>query len=89
MQTLFSRSLQDVQVSIILLDWSCRESFHIFDYLDKQTIPRDRYEIIWLEYFGTRPAEIARRIETGTAGPDIWGVLDMPQDAYYHKHFSL
>ena len=87
MQTLYLRPLSDVQLSIILLDWSCRESFHIFDYLDKQTIARDRYELIWLEYFNSRPNEIARRIELGTASPDIWGVLEMPEDTYYHKHF--
>lgn len=87
MKTLFSRPLADVQISFILLDWSCRESFHIFDYLDNQTVARDRYELIWLEYFDRQPEEIEQRIGRGTASPDAWVVLEMPRDAYYHKHF--
>ena len=46
------------KVSIILLDWSCRESFHILHYLNDQTIQREKYEIIWIEYYGRRPTEI-------------------------------
>ncbi|MEE9913614.1 MAG: tetratricopeptide repeat protein [Deltaproteobacteria bacterium] len=87
MQTLYIRPLPNVELSIVLLDWSCRESFHIFDDLDQQTIARDRYELIWLEYFSRRPNEITLRIEHGTASPDVWGVMEMPEDAYYHKHF--
>ena len=36
-------------VSMILLDWSCRESFHSLDYLARQTVPREQYEIVWIE----------------------------------------
>jgi len=38
-------------VTIVLLDWSCRESLHSLDYLANQTIPREQYEIIWIEYY--------------------------------------
>src|SRR5690242_4241019 len=37
------------KVSIILLDWSCRESFHAFEWLERQDVPRDQYEVIWVE----------------------------------------
>lgn len=36
------------RVSLVLLDWSCRESFHALDWLGRQDIPRDAYEIIWI-----------------------------------------
>jgi len=79
------------KVSIILLDWSCRESFHMLDYLNNQTMPRDQYEINWIEYYNKRPSAIKNKIrECERAGQlpilDRWLVLDMPNNVYYHKH---
>lgn len=79
------------EVSIILLDWSCRESFHILHYLCKQTIPREKYEIIWIEYFGRKAHEIEKCLEeshkSGTPPVvDKWLIMDMPDQIYYHKH---
>lgn len=82
---------QRPRVSLVLLDWSCRESFHIFDYLAQQDVPREQFEVIWIEYYGLEASDIARRIRAaeahGTPPPvDRWIVLDMPPAAYYHKH---
>ena len=79
------------KVSIVLLDWSCRESFHSLDYLNKQTVPRKQYEIIWIEYYGRRSPEIEMKIkECERLGKppiiDRWIVMDMPENVYYHKH---
>ena len=79
------------KVSIILLDWSCRESFHILYYLNKQTVPREQYEIIWIEYYSRRSTEIERGLkECEELGKpyilDKWIVMQMPEDVYYHKH---
>ncbi|MHC4718216.1 MAG: glycosyltransferase, partial [Planctomycetota bacterium] len=79
------------KVSIILLDWGCRESFHILDYLARQDLPRDHFEVIWIEYRDRRPEPIeqafARAAEAGAPPPiDTWVLLHMPRDVYYHKH---
>jgi hypothetical protein len=79
------------KVSIVLLDWSCRESFHILDYLENQTIPRNQYEVIWIEYYERTAPEIGeklRRCEISRRPPilDQWIRLDMRSDVYYHKH---
>lgn len=37
------------ELSIILLDNSVRERFHTLDWLSNQTVPRDKYELIWVE----------------------------------------
>ncbi|HET6430587.1 MAG TPA: glycosyltransferase [Phycisphaerae bacterium] len=78
-------------VSVILLDWTCRESFHILDYFDRQDVDRDRYEVIWIEYWDRRAGAIeqalARAGEAGRAAPiDTWIILHQPAEAYYHKH---
>lgn len=73
------RSPARPRVSIILLDWSCRESFHILDYLERQTAPRSSYEIVWIEYYDRRIAAVERRVD------QAW-VLGLPKDLYYHKH---
>lgn len=43
--------LRNPEVSIILIDWSVRESCHILDYLNTQTVERNKYEILWIEYY--------------------------------------
>ncbi len=91
MDILFENIVSAPVVSIVLLDWSCRESFHILDYLSEQTVPRGQYEVIWIEYYDRRSAEIKKRIDESIklGKPpvvDKWIVMDMPKDVYYHKH---
>ncbi|MCK4602633.1 MAG: glycosyltransferase family 2 protein, partial [Phycisphaerae bacterium] len=81
----------DVRLSVIMLDWDCRESYHVFDYLADQTIPRDRYEILWIEYYDKVAPEIQQRLDKarreGLPPPvDTWLVMEMPREVYYHKH---
>ena len=78
-------------VSIVLLDWSCRESFHILDYLEKQTIPRTQYEVIWIEYYDRKAEQIEKKLsdcELSGKPPilDQWVVMETPQNVYFHKH---
>ena len=94
METLFNRNLPEKPlVSFVLIDWSCRESFHLLHYLNKQNIERDRYEIIWIEFYGTRATGIKEGLdEYNKSGRppflDKWIVMDMPEDVYYHKHLA-
>lgn len=79
------------KVSIILLDWSCRESFHMLDYFSRQTAPREKYEILWIEYYQRCSSTIGAKLEackkTNSAPVvDQWIVLEMPEAIYYHKH---
>lgn len=68
-------------VSVILSDWSCRESFHSLRYLNEQTVARNRYELIWVEFYSRRPAEIGPQV-------DQWVILEMPDQVCYHKHLT-
>lgn len=69
-------------VSLVLLDWGVRESFHLFDYLKRQTADRDDFEILLIEYYaGVSPAAEKYADEI-----DGWALLEMPPDTYYHKH---
>ncbi|MDP3789639.1 MAG: glycosyltransferase family A protein [Candidatus Omnitrophota bacterium] len=79
------------KISIVLIDWSCRESFHTLRYLNNQTVPRNEYEILWIEYYTRRSPEIEAALkECQKAGKpplvDNWIVMGMPEDVYYHKH---
>lgn len=78
------------EVSIILLDWKVRESFHILDYLNQQTVPRSNYEIIWIEYYNRKPKELEEKFQDSLNKRkpilDEWIVMKMPENVYYHKH---
>jgi hypothetical protein len=92
MEILFqSQRVSEPALSIVLLDWSCRESFHIFDYLSSQIVDRKNFEILWVEYYDRRAGAIEtairkKRIAEDHPPVDKWIVLDMPTNLYYHKH---
>jgi len=78
-------------VSFVLLDWSCRESFHSLDYLAEQTVDRDDYEVIWIEFYQRRAAELDKKLADysarGRPAPiDLWTIIGMDRGLYYHKH---
>ncbi|MBF0317380.1 MAG: glycosyltransferase [Nitrospirae bacterium] len=78
-------------LSIILTDWSCRESIHALRYLNDQSVSRDRYEIVWIEYYGRRLTDIETALDKGKETGkqpvvDMWLTLNMPDDTVYHRH---
>ncbi|MBI5448479.1 MAG: glycosyltransferase [Gammaproteobacteria bacterium] len=70
------------KISLVLLDWSVRESFHFLHYLGEQTLPRDQFEVIFVEYYAT----ISSELKVFEHQLDSWVILDMPVSSYYHKH---
>jgi hypothetical protein len=87
-------TLASPQVSVILIDWSCRESLHILRYLADQTVPREQYEVIWIEYYNRHPSEIENGLkECERLGKppivDKWIVMGMADNIYYHKHLMF
>ena len=91
METVFRNEIKKPLVSLILLDWSCRESFHSLRYLNQQTVARDTYEILWIEYYSRKAPQIAAEIKECEKKHkplliDQWVVIGMPDNACYHKH---
>jgi hypothetical protein len=64
-------------VSVILLDWTCRESFHALDWLGKQDVPRDQYELLWVELYD-------RVVPAAMEKGDV--LITCGQKGLYHKH---
>jgi hypothetical protein len=78
-------------VSLILLDWTVRESFHTLEYLNRQRFDRNRYEIVWIEYYDRRAPEIEAMMTRNREldlppQVDLWIVMETPKEEYYHKH---
>ncbi|MBN2138007.1 MAG: hypothetical protein JW720_09380 [Sedimentisphaerales bacterium] len=92
MEILFEhKQSEQPKVSLVLLDWSVRESLHILDYLEHQDVPRESFEVIWIEYYSRRLEDIDLRLNKCAAfdkhpAIDKWIVMNMPADVYYHKH---
>ena len=87
MQLLINHATGQAKVSIILLDWGVRESFHSIHYLHKQTVAREKYELIWVEFYDRKPDELVR-LAKSEPGPmlDKWLVMGYPEKVHYHKH---
>jgi hypothetical protein len=93
LKILFDNNLNKKQpkVSFILIDWSCRESYHTIDYLNDQSVPRDDYEIIWIEYYKKKATGIKQKLNDYQAqnrlpALDKWIIMGMPANVHYHKH---
>src|SRR5260221_14702261 len=63
MELLVHRAKPAARVSVILLDWSVRESFHSIRYLNQQTIARDQYELIWVEFYRRTPPQLVQLMD--------------------------
>jgi hypothetical protein len=77
------------KVSIILLDWSVRESFHSLHYLNQQNVSRDAYELIWLEFYGRKPLKLQEMVfRQGRESPllDQWIVAGYSEETIFNKH---
>jgi len=70
------------KLSIILRDWGVRESYHAVSYLNRQTLPRRDYEIIWVEYTSWRPRAIQEFVNQGKI--DKWLVLGKKDSLFPH-----
>jgi len=67
------------RLSFILLDWGCRERFTTLDWLNKQDIPRDQYELIWVELYDRVIDEVMEKADV---------VITCNQRGTYHKHIG-
>src|SRR4051812_15251306 len=81
-ELVLNRPRPGCKLSIILLDWGVRESFHSLEYLDCQTAARSSYELIWLEFYDRKPQGLRR----AAAALDKWIVAGYPDDHVFHKH---
>ena len=78
------------RVSVILLDWNVRESFHSLAYLNRQSVDRSRYELIWIQFYDKKPPALLEAVRAGEeAGRPIVDklvVMNYPRDFIFHKH---
>lgn len=67
------------RLSFILLDWGCRERFTTLDWLNRQDVPRDQYELIWVELYDRVVEEVMEKADV---------VITCNQRGTYHKHMG-
>jgi hypothetical protein len=67
------------KVSVILLDWSCRERYFALDWLSCQDVPREEYELIWVELHDLVVPEVMEKADV---------VITCGQKGRYHKHMG-
>ncbi|MBF0316828.1 MAG: glycosyltransferase family 2 protein [Nitrospirae bacterium] len=66
-------------VSIILLDWECREHYSSLYWLNQQDVPRNQYELIWIELYNQVVPEVTAQVD--------WHIT-CGQSGMYHKHLG-
>ena len=79
-EVLLHRNPAKPKISVILIDWGVRESFHCLHYLNRQTADRKDYELIWLEFYDRKPEALQRLVAQDVGVLDQWYVLGYPDD---------
>jgi hypothetical protein len=59
-----------------------RESFHLLHYLRRQSVDRDQFEVIFIEFY----SRVAEPLKQFADELDAWVLLEMPESCIYHKH---
>jgi hypothetical protein len=88
-QLLYRHTRPKRRISVLLIDWGVRESFHSLHYLNRQTVDRDQYELIWLEFYNHKPQALLDLVagsDPHSPVLDQWLVLGYPKDYIFHKH---
>jgi len=67
------------RLSFILLDWGCRERFSTLDWLRQQDVPKNQYELIWVELYDRVVGEVLEKADV---------VITCNQRGTYHKHLG-
>jgi glycosyl transferase family 2 len=90
MEFVVNHAKPKAKVSVILLDWGVRESFHSLKYLNWQSVDREQYELIWIEFYERRPKALHEAVaEAEKAGKPLVDkliVMNHPRNFIFHKH---
>lgn len=73
------------KLSILVQDWGVRESFHFFDYLKKQNISKNEFEIVFVDFYN----ELNPKIKNYFDFIDTAILLNFSKDFHYHKHLMF
>jgi hypothetical protein len=85
-EIIVNRPKSACKISVILLDWGVRESFHCLHYLNRQTLSRHEYEILWLEFYDSKPRGLCDLVAQNPGSVDKWVVAGYPRECLYNKH---
>lgn len=77
MKRIIKTSDRTPKLSLVLLDWSCRDWFGALDFLNEQNAPRDSYELIWVECHDRTVDCVRDRADA---------LITLGQEGLYHKH---
>lgn len=69
------------ELSIIMIDWGVRERFHAVEWLSNQSVPRDQYELIWVELRDRVVPQVQAKVDHL--------IVMNNTEPLYHKHKAI
>ncbi len=73
------------RVSVIMIDGSFREKFHSLDFFNNQTLPRDAYEIIWVEFYNRINPVLKQKTHSFTNNR----IITLKKQGEYHSSYCF
>ncbi|UCG17705.1 MAG: glycosyltransferase [Phycisphaerales bacterium] len=74
-----------LKISIVMVDGAFREQFHTVDFLARQTIPADQYELLWIEYYDTVKAALEEKIRRQPG----FRIVTLGRQGTYHSSYCF
>lgn len=74
---------KSLKISVLMVDGSFRERFHMIDYLNKQSFPKKDYEMIWVEFYKRVSLKLTKKKNLQII------TLNNKKDKPYHSSFCF
>ncbi len=76
------------KISVVMVDGSFRERYESIDFMARQDIPPEDYELIWVEYYGRVNPDLQRRIDAAGRGRGFRAIA-LGRSGTYHSSYCF
>ncbi len=83
-----SNTVQQPKISVVMVDGAFRERYDSIDFMAKQNLPADRYELIWVEYFDKIDPDLQQRIDTASKTHNF-RTITLGRKGHYHSSYCF
>ena len=81
----FSKNKEIPYISILMVDGSFRENFHAVDFFCQQSLRREAYELIWVEFYSQVKSELREKISKYSNAR----ILTLNRSGIYHSSYCF
>ncbi len=83
-----SNTAKQPKISVVMVDGAFRERYDSIDFMAKQNLPADSYELIWVEYFNKIDPDLQQRIDVASKTHNFRAIA-LGRTGPYHSSYCF